>query len=251
MHPKYSLLAQTTLTKAESLAFEFNSNNVDETHLMLSIIYQSDFITNQYFRQLTESGIETITNNATTQIKSILQTIDNDIRNSNNDLNNTIKWVSLMYYFNLFYSYDAIDKLYNYQKENYSKYICYGTIYHFHNIESISKYGWMYMGSFHWLNSTRLFNYMNENNIDINFLACGDRLRTCAETFLFFIFDNTHVAFLYDEWYNKNYNPLQYDSPDISYKEIEYCTLLYMDYDTIVSYFDFFDKYIMNNKNDQ
>ena len=49
MHPKYSLLAQTTLTKAESLAFEFNSNNVDETHLMLSIIYQSDFITNQYF----------------------------------------------------------------------------------------------------------------------------------------------------------------------------------------------------------
>lgn len=49
MHPKYSLLAQTALTKAESLAFEFNSNNVDETHLMLSIIYQSDFITNQYF----------------------------------------------------------------------------------------------------------------------------------------------------------------------------------------------------------
>ena len=49
MHPKYSLLAQTTLTKAESLAFEFNSNNVDETHLMLSIIYQSDFITTQYF----------------------------------------------------------------------------------------------------------------------------------------------------------------------------------------------------------
>ena len=49
MHPKYSLLAQTTLTKAESLAFEFNSNNVDETHLMLSIIYQSDFITNQHF----------------------------------------------------------------------------------------------------------------------------------------------------------------------------------------------------------
>ena len=51
MHPKYSLLAQTTLTKAESLAFEFNSNNVDETHLMLSIIYQSDFITNQYSNQ--------------------------------------------------------------------------------------------------------------------------------------------------------------------------------------------------------
>ena len=49
MHPKYSLLAQTTLTKAESLAFEFNSNNVDESHLMLSIIYQTDFITNQYF----------------------------------------------------------------------------------------------------------------------------------------------------------------------------------------------------------
>ena len=49
MNTKYSLLAQTTLTKAESLAFEFNSNNVDETHLMLSIIYQSDFITNQYF----------------------------------------------------------------------------------------------------------------------------------------------------------------------------------------------------------
>lgn len=43
---------------------------------------------------------------------------------SNDDLNNTIKWVSLMYYFNLFYSYDAIDKLYNYQKEDYSKYIC-------------------------------------------------------------------------------------------------------------------------------
>lgn len=170
---------------------------------------------------------------------------------SNDDLNNTIKWVSLMYYFNLFYSYDAIDKLYNYQKEDYSKYICYGTIYHFHNIESISKYGWMYMGSFHWLNSSRLFNYMNENNIDINFLACGDRLRTCAETFLPNIFDNTHVAFLHDEWYNKNHNPLQYDSPDISYKEIEYCALLYMDYDTIVSYFDFFDKYIMNNKNDK
>ena len=33
---------------------------------------------------------------------------------SNDDLNNTIKWISLMYYFNLFYSYDAIDKLYNY-----------------------------------------------------------------------------------------------------------------------------------------
>ena len=42
------------------------------------------------------------------------------------------------------------------------------------------------------------------------------------------------------EWYNKNHNPLQYDSPDISYKEIEYCTLLYMDYDTIINYFDFF-----------
>ena len=109
----------------------------------------------------------------------------------------------------------------------------------------------MYMGIFHLLNSSRLFNYMNENNIDINFLACGDRFSICAETFLPNIFDNTHVAFLHDEWYNKNHNPLQYDSPDISYKEIEYCTLLYMDYDTIVSYFDFFDKYIMNNKNDK
>ena len=42
---------------------------------------------NNLSNQLTESGIETITNNATAQIKSILQTIDNDIRNSNNDLN--------------------------------------------------------------------------------------------------------------------------------------------------------------------
>ena len=41
---------------------------------------------NNLSSQLTESGIETITNNATTQIKSILQTIDNDIRNSNGDL---------------------------------------------------------------------------------------------------------------------------------------------------------------------
>ena len=41
---------------------------------------------NNLSSQLTESGIETITNNATTQIKSILQTIDNDIRNSNSDL---------------------------------------------------------------------------------------------------------------------------------------------------------------------
>ncbi|MDY5067214.1 MAG: phage tail tape measure protein, partial [Lactobacillus johnsonii] len=38
--------------------------------------------------QLTESGIEAITNSATAQIKSILQKIDNDIIKSNSELNN-------------------------------------------------------------------------------------------------------------------------------------------------------------------
>ena len=45
MQTKYSNVAQAVLTKAESIAFETNSSNVNELHLLLGIIYQSDFIT--------------------------------------------------------------------------------------------------------------------------------------------------------------------------------------------------------------
>ena len=49
MQTKYSNVAQTVLTKAESIAFETNSSNVNELHLLLGVIYQSDFITSDYF----------------------------------------------------------------------------------------------------------------------------------------------------------------------------------------------------------
>ena len=73
----------------------------------------------------------------------------------------------------------------------------------------------MYMGSFHWLNSTRLFNYMNENNIDINFLDSefsDDKLLDEALDFLFEILLNPNVK---DNKFDKKSFDKIYDRLDL------------------------------------
>jgi hypothetical protein len=159
-----------------------------------------------------------------------------------NNIENTKMWVSLMYFMNLDYLYEVIGKLLDVSRIDFKDYICYGSLYHIHHNTTITKYTWMYMGSFHWINPKRLINHINENNIDIDFVhKILIKNRTAAETFLPNIIDNTHVAFLNDQIYNKDTNTLTYERHDITYTEILYCACMHLQYDDYINFITFYD----------
>jgi len=164
-----------------------------------------------------------------------------------NNLENTKQWVSLMYYMNLEYLYEVIGKLLDTSRDDFKDYICYGAIYNIHHNTTITKYTWMYIGSFHWINPKRLINFININDIDISFVRKIDiKKRTSAETFLPNIIDNTHVAFLNDQIYNKDTNVLTYEHHDITYNEILYVACMHMQYDDYMQYLTFYNNNVQN-----
>lgn len=164
---------------------------------------------------------------------------------TNENLENTKIWISLMYYMNLEYLYEVIGKLLDTSRDDFKDYICYGTIYNNHHNTTITKYTWMYTGSFHWINPKRLLDFININNIDIDFVhKIPIKNRTSAETFLPNIIDYTHVAFLNDQIYNKDANTLTYEHHDITYNKILYCACMHMQYDDYINFISFYDNEI-------
>lgn len=94
---------------------------------------------------------------------------------------NIYKWVGGMYYFNLGIKYfeEAISDLLN------TKAISYGTFPQLDENNLTNKYHWFYIGTFFWINTGKLYNYIKQNNIELPTLS--DRFY--SEEFLGNIYD--------------------------------------------------------------
>ena len=80
---------------------------------------------------------------------------------------NTLKWITCMYHYNLNYFYDVISKIYA------NNGIFYGSFLHYSDDEFFNKYSAWYAGTFYWVNIEHLRRYLNDNNITINQITDG------------------------------------------------------------------------------
>lgn len=114
---------------------------------------------------------------------------------------NTLEWIYALYYFN-FINLDEIKRKLN----SYCyKYITYGGLY-LKDYRLNNIYNWIYSGSFYWINTKRLNNYIKNNNININDYLTDENelLKRCSEIFIGSCIDPKYAAFLKDEKINKN-----------------------------------------------
>lgn len=71
-------------------------------------------------------------------------------------------WIAAMYFYNLEFMPEVIDSLVN------RKYYSYGTfLTKNEEPERCNKYGWYYIGTFFWINSGKLYNYIKNQDIEI------------------------------------------------------------------------------------
>ena len=143
--------------------------------------------------------------------------VSNNINLENFD--NTLNWISIMYYFNIIDLHIILDKFYN------EDIITYGTLYNYDD-SSLTKYKWQYTGSFHWIYPYRLLNYFKENNIEYNEIKnkykLGNNIRLCAEAFVGDNIETQYVGFLDDHLFNKNCSHFLYENSTLPYYKILY-----------------------------
>lgn len=137
-------------------------------------------------------------------------------KNTNN-LINSLKWIYMMYYSNILWFHEMKNKL-----DDKEKYISYGTLY-YKDYRHNTTYNWFYSGSFFWLNTKKLYAYIEKKNIDISdFISPNDEnLMRCAEIFLGQVYNEHYAAFHYDEHYNKEYNNFLNYGIELSYNHID------------------------------
>lgn len=157
------------------------------------------------------------------------------------NIDNLKFWIYSMYYMNFIYIEDTIKKLTN----PYEKYICYGTGFYpsyTHN----NNHNWFYSGSFCWVNTNRLNDYIKENNIDINkyVISNNENLMRCAELFLGYVCPREYAGFLHDENFNKEYDPFTHYKYMISYEEYDAFLKMYMQVDDFFKLQNEYNQYI-------
>lgn len=133
---------------------------------------------------------------------------------TNNNLNNTLDWIGLLYYFNLrlfwYPKYKLTDDEFNT--------IAYGALYNY-SLRNLSKYKWIYYGGFSWVNSVRLNNYIVQNNISFN-KSRLQNIRTCAEDWLPNILNVDKICFYECERYNMYNDSIKYEPGNLPYNNI-------------------------------
>lgn len=160
-------------------------------------------------------------------------------------IDNLKLWIFGMYYLNFRWLNEMKRKLNTYVVKNdydmQNDYFSFGGIY-FKDYRHNNVHNWFYSGSFQWINTYKINKYIKENNIDIKPFICEEdkRLYSCAELFLGSIFDESHVAFHYDEHYNKQTNHYNMYGWEVAYLNSNDMIKLYLKID---EYNDFCKNY--------
>ena len=136
-----------------------------------------------------------------------------------NNFNNTLHWISIMYYFNFHNISEILEKFYN---ENI---ITYGTLYNYDD-SSLTKYKWQYTGSFHWLYPYRFLDYIKDKNISYDSIkeryTYNSFIRLCAEAFVGDNIEYDYAGFLDDKLFNKKCSHFLYENSKMPYSKILY-----------------------------
>lgn len=141
-------------------------------------------------------------------------------------------WVVAMYYYSLNYMGEVEDQLLN------KKYLSYGPFLTQNNeMEKPTKYGWYYIGTFFWLNGRKIWQYMQNNEIQLP--ALGDRFY--AEEFL----SNIYPSWPYVMAGSHNTRYLM-DCADFYYKTTDYLRACY-DVDN-EGFYEFYNSVLKNGE---
>ena len=155
------------------------------------------------------------------------------------NIENLYEWINAMYFFNFYYINEMKSKLSNYNTyDSVSNYITFGALY-FKDYRHNNVNNWFYSGSFHWLNTSKLYKYIIDNNIDIRGYICeeGERLKRCAELFIGSVLPNKYAAFHNDENYNKDIEHFHHCGWEVSYKKISDIMIQYLTIDEETIFF--------------
>lgn len=207
---------------------QFILNNLSNNHVNINfVIIQNDSTYregNVYYNQLILRIKEYADNN-----ELVLFTHTKGLTNYN--LENSINWICLIYYYCLYQfwyaKYCMIDPSINK--------ISYGPLYHY-SLRNLSKYKWMYTGGTSWLNTKHFYNYVNENNLELFNYSKESNIRVAAEEYLPNMLDIDNVSFYEYEHFNLRNDIIKYESHMLCYDKILYFASLRMSSN---SYYDF------------
>lgn len=133
--------------------------------------------------------------------------------------NNTLHWISIMYYYNLLDINFIYEKFYN---ENI---ITYGTLYNYDD-SSLTKYKWQYTGSFHWIYPYRFLEYIKTKDIKYNEIKNHYKsnmfIKVCAEAFIGDYIEPKYAGFYNDQLFNKTCSHFLYENSLMPYSNILY-----------------------------
>jgi len=134
-------------------------------------------------------------------------------------IDNLKLWIFSMYYLSLNWIEEVKNSIGKYSIFG-DKY-CFGALY-FKDSRHNNGYNWFYSGSFQWINTKKLYDYINDNNICIDKFVSpeNERLMRCAELFLGSVLPEQNCAFHNDEHYNKSYELFPFYGWEISYENI-------------------------------
>lgn len=136
-----------------------------------------------------------------------------------NNYENTMNWISIMYYFNFYNINNIFERFYD------EDIITYGTLYNYDD-SSLVKYKWQYTGSFHWIYPYRFINYINKSNISYddvkNKYNSNTSIRFCAEAFIGDNIETKYAGFIDDYLFNKNVSHFLYENSFLPYYNILY-----------------------------
>ena len=160
---------------------------------------------------------------------------------------NTLHWISIMYYFN-FYNVNMIfEKFFN------EDIITYGALYNYDD-SSLVKYKWQYTGSFHWIYPYRLLSYFKVKNINYKDIKhkynSNTYIRHCAESFIGDNIETTYAGFLDDHLFNKTCSHFLYENSELPYHNILYISSDLLSIDHHDDYLKYFNKIYNNFKNE-
>jgi len=153
---------------------------------------------------------------------------------TNNDLDNSINWICLIYYFCLQQFWQAK----YYLTDNSFDKICYGPLYYY-SLRNMSKYKWMYVGGFSIVNTNRLLNYINNNNLQLFNYSKEQNIRICAEEYLPNIVPIDYVSFFNFQNYNLYNDLIKYENGFIWYYDVLYVASLLMPPDIYLEFCEF------------
>lgn len=149
---------------------------------------------------------------------------------------NTKLWIAIMYYMNLNFYKNASEDFLN------DKILSWGAIYNYDN-NNTTKNHWQYTGSFQWINTRALFNYIKCNNIDLSIYENRRKIYTCAEEFLSDMFDPKYAGFLNHKKYNKYFSHFLYENSTLPYFNISWVGFELVDVDTYDLFWDFYNNF--------